>query len=64
MVEAMNPNLFTAAQKDKALGAIAGAFIGDAAGGPLEFSRGSIPSAKVKAALKFQGGGKMNLAPG
>ena len=39
-----------------------GAFVGDAAGAPLEFR--TVTEASLFEALKFEGGGKMRVAPG
>jgi hypothetical protein len=49
--------------KDAAYGAILGAFVGDAAGGVLEFMSG-VTAADVDAALKMPGGGCWELGPG
>ena len=48
---------------DAALGCVLGAFIGDAAGGPLEFM-GYQPPKVIKDALDMKGGGKLKLGPG
>ena len=44
-------------------GCILGAFIGDAAGGVLEFIRRELTSEDVKRAFKLLGGGAMKLGP-
>lgn len=51
------------AEFDRVFGCVAGAFCGDAAGGPLEF----IPmfdETTLNNALEMKGGGKMKLGPG
>ena len=48
---------------DRALGAIVGAFCGDAAGGPLEFQQNPSPEA-VERGLSMQGKGRWGLGPG
>ena len=53
----------TSPEADRALGAVFGAFIGDAAGAVLEF--GGTPSQKkVDEALEFNGGGALRVGPG
>lgn len=49
--------------KDAAYGAILGAFVGDAAGGVLEFMS-SVTAEEVEAALEMPGGGCWQLGPG
>jgi len=49
---------------NQALGCILGAFIGDAAGGVLEFSRCKIQQEHVDHALTFPGGGCFKFEPG
>ncbi|MHA2503739.1 MAG: ADP-ribosylglycohydrolase family protein [Candidatus Kariarchaeaceae archaeon] len=48
---------------ERAEGAILGAFVGDAAGAPLEFVR-IIDEDRVRKALTFSGGGPINAGPG
>lgn len=50
-------------RKDRALGCILGALVGDAAGAPLEFKRG-FGEADLESALRMSGGGSLNLAKG
>ena len=50
-------------EADRAVGAIMGAFIGDAAGAVLEFG-GTPNEKKVKNALEFNGGGVLGMGPG
>lgn len=53
----------TSREADRAVGAILGAFIGDAAGAVLEFG-GTPNEKKVKNALGFNGGGVLGMGPG
>ena len=53
----------TRANYEGALGAVLGAFCGDAAGGPLEF-QGEPKSAAVTAAMEMRGGGVAGLGSG
>ena len=62
MVEPLNQENLDK-EKDRALGCILGAFVGDAAGAPLEFITKITPEALDKA-LKMQGKGKMVVGPG
>ena len=50
-------------EADRAIGAVFGAFIGDAAGAVLEFG-GTPNELKVEKALKFEGGGILGVGPG
>ena len=50
--------------RDRALGAIVGAFIGDAAGAVLEFQHLAINAKGVEYALKFPGGGVWGVGKG
>lgn len=51
--------------KDKAYGSVYGAFIGDAAGGYLEFWRGGeITKETIDYAMELNGGGVFQLQPG
>lgn len=49
--------------KDRALGCILGAFVGDASGANLEFVR-NITEAKVKNGMEMKGGGPLEIGPG
>ena len=50
--------------KDRARGSVIGAFTGDAAGAVLEFMSLKEVQERVPEALKFEGGGEMNMGPG
>jgi len=50
--------------EDAAKGCILGAFIGDAAGAPLEFFRKQITEKVVDNVLEFRGGGALQVEPG
>lgn len=50
--------------RDRALGSIVGALVGDAAGATLEFYRREITDQKAKRAMTMPGGGSLNVAPG
>lgn len=49
--------------KDRALGCIMGAFIGDASGANLEFVR-NITESKVEKGIEMKGGGPLQIGPG
>lgn len=49
--------------KDRALGCILGAFVGDASGANLEFVR-NITEEKVENGMKMKGGGPLQIGPG
>lgn len=51
-------------ERDRALGAMLGAAVGDAAGGVLEFWRGKMTFEDVAHAMSMPGGGVFRLAPG
>jgi len=50
-------------EADRAMGAVFGAFIGDAAGAVLEFSR-NFNQQKVQEAMELLGGGILGTGPG
>tara|TARA_R110002073_G_scaffold208011_4_gene368415 strand:- start:21504 stop:22508 length:1005 start_codon:yes stop_codon:yes gene_type:complete len=50
--------------RDLSRGSLLGAFIGDAAGGVLEFGRQAPTTDEIEDALRFPGGGMHALAPG
>lgn len=55
--------IFDDPKLDRAFGCVVGAFCGDAAGGPLEFSPVFNDEA-IKNAIEMKGGGKLHLGPG
>ena len=62
-MEDNKPKITQEAFRDKALGCIIGAFIGDASGARLEFDR-NITAEKIEKALKMMGGGPIRIGPG
>lgn len=48
----------------RSMGAVLGAFCGDAAGGPLEFCESEVTLERVNSVLKMPGGGNVGLGPG
>lgn len=56
--------MFTPEQFDKFYGTLVGAAVGDAAGGTLEFYRGTLTNTVVRHAMTMPGGGSLNLGPG
>lgn len=51
-------------KRDRALGSVIGALVGDAAGATLEFHRREITDQKARDAMKMPGGGSLNVGPG
>jgi ADP-ribosyl-[dinitrogen reductase] hydrolase len=49
---------------DLALGCLTGVFVGDAAGATLEFLRRPVTEYHVAKAMRMEGGGSLNVAPG
>ena len=60
IIESIVPDSF----KDRAFGCIVGAFIGDAAGSGVQFSKTVLNDEKLDECMEMNGGGPYNLGPG
>jgi ADP-ribosylglycohydrolase len=50
--------------EEHACGCLMGAFIGDATGATLEFTKGPLSHVDVQRAMRLEGGGRLNVGPG